>query len=323
LTADSPPPEAPAPAVPLSIEALQSALAEASYLAERGLATSIFLALRLGRPLLLEGEAGVGKTEVAKALASALGRRLIRLQCYEGLDLANAAYEWDYGRQLLHIRLLEATGTAGAAGDGGESERARRELYSPEYLLRRPLLEAIDPAARSTPGPAGAPVLLIDELDRADEEFEAFLLEVLSDFQLTVPELGTFTAPTPPIVIVTSNRTRDLHDALRRRCLYRWVDYPALDRELAIVRARVPGAGEALSRQVVTFVQALRREELYKRPGVAETIDWAAGLAAMDRDALSPEAIEETLGLLLKYQDDILQVAGETAARALEEALAS
>jgi len=303
------------PAPPTSIEALQAALGGAGYLAERGLATSIFLALQLDRPLLLEGEAGVGKTEVAKALAASLDRPLIRLQCYEGLDLASAVYEWDYARQLLHIRLLEASGTT-APAEGG-MEALRSQIYSPEFLLRRPLLEAIDPAVHSGGGP---PILLIDELDRADEEFEAFLLEVLSDFQVTVPELGTLKATTPPTVVITSNRTRDLHDALRRRCLYRWVDYPDFERELAIVRAKVPGAGEALSRQLVRFVQTLRGEELYKRPGVAETLDWAAGLLVLDQQTLTPEAVEATLGLLLKYQDDIEQVRGGTVERALAEA---
>ncbi len=315
-TEDSPSPALPAAAA--SIEALQAALGEVGYLAERGLATSIFLALKLDRPLLLEGEAGVGKTEVAKALATSLDRRLIRLQCYEGLDLASAVYEWDYARQLLHIRLLEASGeTVSAGGEDSNTEAIRRRIYSPEFLLRRPLLEAIDPEAHAGGAP---PILLIDELDRADEEFEAFLLEVLSDFQVTVPELGTIAATAPPIVVITSNRTRDLHDALRRRCLYRWVDYPDFERELAIVRARVPGAGEALSRRLVRFVQVLRGEELYKRPGVAETLDWAAGLIALDRQTLTAEAIEATLGLLLKYQDDIEQVSGATVERALAEA---
>ncbi len=291
-----------------SLEELQRGLRSCGYLAETPLATSIFLALRLQRPLLLEGEAGVGKTAVAKALAQLLGRRLIRLQCYEGLDLASAVYEWDYSRQLLHIRLQEATGRVREGG----GEVVGRELFGPEFLLRRPLLEAIDPAADH---PGGPPVLLIDELDRADEEFEAFLLEILSDFQITLPELGTLKAESPPVVILTSNRTRDLHDALRRRCLYQWIDYPDFEKELEIVRSKIPGVSQSLSRQVVTFVQALRQGELYKRPGVAETLDWVAALQVLDAKALTQEVVEATLGALLKYQDDIEQVRGETVER--------
>jgi len=243
----------------------------------------------------LEGEAGVGKTEVAKVLARLLDRPLIRLQCYEGLDLSSAAYEWDYSRQLLHIRLQEAAGRVGEEA----STAVRRELFSAEFLLRRPLLEALEFL------PGQAPVLLIDELDRADEEFEAFLLELLSDFQISIPELGTVRAPEPPVVVITSNRTRDLHDALRRRCLYQWIDYPAFDKELAIVLAKAPDAPESLSRQVVAFVQALRQEDLFKLPGVAETLDWVNALHTLDTQALSKEAIERTLGALLKYQDDV------------------
>lgn len=284
-----------------SVDQVQQALRDCRYLADVPLATSIFLALSLQRPLLLEGEAGVGKTEVAKALARMLGRRLIRLQCYEGLDLASAVYEWDYSRQLLHIRLQEATGRAQGQGE----ESLRRELFGPEFLLRRPLLEAIDPAVDH---PGGPPILLIDELDRADEEFEAFLLEVLSDFQITLPELGTIAAQEPPVVILTSNRTRELHDALRRRCLYQWIDYPDFDKEYEIVRSLAPEAQEELSRQVVTFVQDLRREDLFKRPGVAETLDWVAALGALNARELSPQVVEATLGVLLKYQDDIEQI---------------
>ncbi|MCH9649657.1 MAG: MoxR family ATPase [Deltaproteobacteria bacterium] len=305
-----------------SVDKVQQALRDCRYLADVPLATSIFLALSLQRPLLLEGEAGVGKTEVAKALSRMMGRRLIRLQCYEGLDLANAVYEWDYSRQLLHIRLQEATGRARAKGEGqiqGQVpgiETLRRELFGPEFLLRRPLLEAIDPAADH---PGGAPILLIDELDRADEEFEAFLLEVLSDFQITLPELGTIVAQEPPVVILTSNRTRELHDALRRRCLYQWIDYPDFDKEYEIVRSLAPGADQELSRQVVTFVQDLRREDLFKRPGVAETLDWVAALGALNARELSPQVVEATLGVLLKYQDDIEQVRRD----GVEELLAS
>ncbi|MCP3964576.1 MAG: MoxR family ATPase [bacterium] len=290
---------------PTSIEELQERLAAGLYFAERSLATSIFLALRLGKPLFLEGEAGVGKTEVAKALSTLLDARLIRLQCYEGLDVPTAVYEWDYSRQMLQIRLLEATGV-------NDLEQARHSLFTPEFLLERPLLQAV----RSVdPSP---PVLLIDELDRADEEFEAFLLELLSDFQITVPELGTIRASSPPVVVLTSNRTREIHDALRRRCLYHWIEYPDADKEYRIVRSKAPGAAERLSRQVVDFVQALRREDLYKRPGVAETLDWANALAALDQTALTPENVSDTLGVLLKYQDDVEQVRGE----GIEEILA-
>ena len=281
-----------------TIVELESALREADYLPDRGLATALFLGLALEKPVLLEGEAGVGKTEAAKALATSLDARLIRLQCYEGLDVAHAVYEWNYPRQLLHIR---------AAQDGSVSEE---ELFGPEFLIRRPLLEAIDTGEQV--------VLLIDEIDRADEEFEAFLLEVLSDFQVSIPEIGTLRAVRPPVAVLTSNRTREVHDALKRRCLYHWIDYPSFEAELAIVRAKVPEASEALSRQVAGFVQELRRAELYKLPGVAETLDWAAALAALDQQALDPSVVDDTLGVILKYQDDLEKVRGE-AARAIVE----
>ncbi len=298
---------------PSSIDELQERLAAGLYFAERSLATSIFLALRLAKPLFLEGEAGVGKTEVAKALSALLGARLIRLQCYEGLDIPTAVYEWDYSRQMLQIRLLEATGV-------DDLESARHSLFTPEFLLKRPLLEAVEPSGEATEpgGDAAPPVLLIDELDRADEEFEAFLLELLSDFQITVPELGTIRARTPPIVILTSNRTREIHDALRRRCLYHWIEYPDADKEYRIVRSKAPGAPEALSRQVVDFVQTLRQEDLYKRPGVAETLDWANALSALDATALTRENVNDTLGVLLKYQDDVAQARGPGVDRILQ-----
>jgi len=291
---------------PSSIDELQERLADGLYFAERSLATSIFLALALGKPLFLEGEAGVGKTEVAKALATLLGARLIRLQCYEGLDVPTAVYEWDYSRQMLQIRLLEATGV-------DDLESARHSLFTPEFLLKRPLLEAIEPSGDGRP-----PVLLIDELDRADEEFEAFLLELLSDFQITVPELGTIRAKSPPIVVLTSNRTREIHDALRRRCLYHWIEYPDADKEYRIVRSKAPGAAERLTRQVVDFVQVLRQEDLYKRPGVAETLDWANALSALDQTALTADNVTDTLGVLLKYQDDVAQVRGAAVERILD-----
>ena len=297
-------------ALPASIDATQSLLDSAGYVAGRDLATVVFLALKLGRPLFLEGEAGVGKTEIAKALATSLGRRLIRLQCYEGLDAASAVYEWNFPAQMVAIRTAEATG-------GMDRQGLTEELFSGDYLIRRPLLEAMEPH------PEGAPVLLIDELDRTDEPFEAFLLEALSDFQVTIPELGTIRAPEPPIVILTSNRTREVHDALKRRCLYHWVDYPDFERELAILRARAPEVGEALSRQVVAFVQKLRQEDLFKRPGVAETIDWAKCLVALDAIALSPQVIADTLGALLKYQDDIARLQGSEAKRLLDAAEAA
>lgn len=275
-----------------SIDDLQQALADQNYVCERSLATAIFLALKLQRPLFLEGEAGVGKTEIAKVLAALLGAPLIRLQCYEGLDVSSAVYEWNYTQQMLQIRLLEAAGHVNV-------ESARHELFSPHFLLKRPLLQAIDAQNGK------APVLLIDELDRADEEFEAFLLEVLSDFQVTIPELGTIKAETPPVVIITSNRTREIHDALKRRCLYHWIDYPDFAKEYGIVLAKVPSAPQQLAEQVVAFVQELRREELYKLPGVAETLDWITALVALDQEALTEEMVNDTLGVLLKYRDDI------------------
>jgi MoxR-like ATPase len=285
---------------PPSIDAVHQALRERSYVADRGLATSLFVALKLQRPLFLEGEAGVGKTEVAKVVADVLGAPLIRLQCYEGLDVNQAVYEWDYARQMMHIRLAEARGERPEASD----------LFGPQFLLRRPLLQAVE-----TQGPR---VLLIDEVDRSDEEFEAYLLEVLSDFQVTIPEIGTFRAETPPVVVLTSNRTREVHDALKRRCLYHWIDYPSFMDELAILRAKVPGGSEMLSRQVAAFVQELRRAELYKVPGVAETLDWAAALVALDAKALDPAVVDDTLGVLLKYQDDIARMKGTNAKAILD-----
>jgi MoxR-like ATPase len=281
------------------IEDLQEALAQRNYIADRSLTTALFLAMKLNKPLLLEGEAGVGKTEVAKTLAAMLGTELIRLQCYEGLDASTAIYEWNYPRQLLHIRMAEATQHATAT-----------DIFSREFLIQRPLLHAIDG------GHSQAPVLLIDELDRADEEFEAFLLELLSDWQITIPELGTIKALHPPIVIITSNRTREVHDALKRRCLFHWVDYPILDKELKILHARVPGVNAILGRQIVLFVQELRRLDLFKVPGVAETIDWANALAALQTTALTFESVDDTLGAILKYQDDLQQIRGD-AVRAI------
>ncbi|QBX99776.1 MoxR family ATPase [Rhodophyticola sp. CCM32] len=289
-----------------SIDAVARALADQKYVCGRSLATVVFLSLKLGRPLFLEGEAGTGKTEIAKAIAAALGRRLIRLQCYEGLDASSAVYEWNFAAQMVAIRAAEAQG-------GADADALTTSLFSDTYLIERPLLQAMRPDA------SGAPVLLIDELDRTDEPFEAFLLEALSDFQVTIPELGTITAPEPPIVILTSNRTREVHDALKRRCLYHWVDYPDFTREMEIITARVPEAAEVLSREVVAFVQKLRTEGLFKRPGVAETIDWAKCLLALDVISLSPEVIADTLGAILKYQDDIQKLDGSEAARILQE----
>jgi MoxR-like ATPase len=286
--------------LPASIDATLKLLAAADYLADRSLATVLFLALKMGRPLLLEGEAGVGKTEIAKVLSDTLGRRLIRLQCYEGLDVAAAVYEWNYAAQMINIRLAEAEGAV-------DRERVSHDIFSERFLIKRPLLQAL------APDPSGAPVLLIDELDRTDEAFEAFLLEVLADFQVTIPELGTVKAEHPPIVIVTSNRTREIHDALKRRCLYHWVGYPTAERELAIVRAKVPGIAKVLSEQVVGFVQALRKEDLFKAPGVAETLDWASALTELDVVALDPATVSDTLGVLLKYQDDIARIEGTKA----------
>jgi MoxR-like ATPase len=295
-------------ALPASIDAVETLLASQGYVASRALATVVFLSLKLGRPLFLEGEAGTGKTEIAKTLATALGRRLIRLQCYEGLDAASAVAEWNFAAQMIAIRTAEGT-----SGGSGDRDRLKTELFTEDYLIERPLLAAMRPQ------PGGAPVLLIDELDRTDEPFEAFLLEALSDFQVTIPELGTIKAPEPPIVILTSNRTREVHDALKRRCLYHWVDYPSFDRELAILNSRAPEAQETLSREVVAFVQKLRREDFFKRPGVAETIDWAKCLLALDVIALSPEVISDTLGAILKYQDDIQKLQGSEAKRLLDE----
>jgi MoxR-like ATPase len=274
--------------------------------ADRALATVVFLGLKMGRPIFLEGEAGVGKTEIAKVLAEALGRRLIRLQCYEGLDVSTAVYEWNYSAQMIEIRLAEAVGIS-------DRDRLQEEIFSSRFLIRRPLLQALEGA------PGEAPVLLIDELDRTDEAFEAFLLEVLSDFQVTVPELGTLRSAAPPIVVITSNRTREIHDALKRRCLYHWVSYPDAARELAIIRARLPTAPEALSREVVGFVQALRSMELFKPPGVAETLDWVGALVELDAIALDPQTVNDTLGVLLKYQDDIARLEGSPARRLIEQ----
>jgi MoxR-like ATPase len=292
--------------LPESIDATLALLSRGDYVAERSLATAVFLALRMGRPLFLEGEAGVGKTEIAKVLAATLGRRLIRLQCYEGLDIASAVYEWNYPRQMIEIRLAEAAGTA-------SREALAQDLFSERFLIRRPLLQALEGE------PGSAPVLLIDELDRTDEPFEAYLLEVLSDFQITVPEIGTIKATQPPIVVLTSNRTREIHDAVKRRCLYHWVDYPSAAREREILARKVPEAPEKLSREVVAFVQKLRGMDLFKAPGVAETIDWSRALVELDRIALDPEIIDNTLGALLKYQDDIARVQGSEAARILSE----
>jgi MoxR-like ATPase len=292
--------------IPKDIDAVETLLAGQGYVASRALATVVFLALKLGRPLFLEGEAGTGKTEIAKVLSAALGRRLIRLQCHEGLDAASAVADWNFAAQMIAIRTAEAAGSTDRAA-------LKTELFTEDYLIERPLLAAVRPQ------PGGAPVLLIDEIDRTDEPFEAFLLEVLSDFQVTIPELGTIKAPEPPIVILTSNRTREVHDALKRRCLYHWVDYPDFDRELQILTARVPQAQASLSREVVAFVQKLRREDLFKRPGVAEAIDWAKCLLALDVIALSPEVISDTLGAILKYQDDIQKLQGLEARRILDE----
>ncbi len=292
--------------MPQTIDELQQRLAGADYIASRGLATAAFLALRMGRPLLLEGEAGTGKTEIAKVLAATLGRQLIRLQCYEGLDLASAVYEWNYPRQMIEIRLAEATGKA-------TREQLAADIFAERFLIRRPLLQALEG------DPAAPPVLLIDELDRTDEPFEAYLLEVLSDFQVSIPELGTIKAATPPVVILTSNRTREIHDAVKRRCLYHWVDYPDAVRELEIVRLKAPGAAERLTREIVGFVQSLRGQDLFKLPGVAETIDWTRALMELDRICLDPETINDTLGVLLKYQDDIARIKGSEAASILAQ----
>ncbi len=293
--------------LPKTIDDTQQLLLAADYVADRSLATALYLALAMQRPLFLEGEAGVGKTEIAKVVAAALGRELIRLQCYEGLDIAQAAYEWNYARQMIEIRLAEASGET-------SKDRLARDIFSERFLIRRPLAHALEGA------PGNAPVLLIDELDRTDEPFEAYLLEVLSDWQISIPEVGTLNAKEPPIVVMTSNRTREIHDAVKRRCFYHWVDYPDAARELEILRRKAPAASSALSRQVVAFVQRLRGLDLFKLPGVAETIDWANCLVALDRVALDPETVNNTLGVLLKYQDDIQRIAGEEAARLVAEA---
>ena len=296
--------------LPTSIDETLTLLTRGGYVADRSLATVIFLSLKMGRPLFLEGEAGVGKTEIAKVLSSTLGRKLIRLQCYEGLDVSSAVYEWDYARQMMAIRLAEAS---------GEQDRARIEhdVFSERYLIKRPLLQALETFAE------GPPVLLVDELDRTDEAFEAFLLEILSDFQVSVPELGTIRAEHAPIVIITSNRTREVHDALKRRCLYHWVDYPDAARELEILRVKVPGTPETLSREIVGFVQALRKVDLFKQPGIAETLDWASALTELDAVSLDPFTIADTLGVLLKYQDDIQKLQGSELQKTLDAAKAA
>ena len=293
-------------AIPTSIEATHELLRSGDYITERSLATTLFLGLKLGRPLFLEGEAGVGKTEIANVLAKTLGRRLVRLQCYEGLDVASAVYEWNYAAQMIEIRLAEAEGVT----DRGA---LTADVFSERFLTKRPLLQALERDER------GAPVLLIDELDRADEPFEAFLLEVLADFQITIPEIGTIAAEEPPITIITSNRTREIHDALKRRCYYHWLDYPDAARELEILRARVPDVEARLAAEIVGFVQELRRADLFKLPGIAETIDWSSALVQLDRLSLDPETVNDTLGILLKYQDDIAKLSGETAANVLAQ----
>src|ERR1700726_3915301 len=295
-----------ASALPSSVDAMLELLTSRGYLAERSLATVTYLSLRMGRPLFLEGEAGGGKTEIAKVLSAALQRKLIRLQCYEGLDVASAVYEWNSAAQMIAIRLAEAAGDT-------DREQLSSDIFAERYLIKRPLLQALEPDV------AGSPVLLIDELDRADEAFEAYLLEILSDFQVTIPELGTVKAQQPPIVIITSNRTREIHDALKRRCLYHWVGYPRAERELAIVKAKVPGIAAKLSQEIVHFVQALRRQDLFKSPGVAETLDWAAALSELDVVALDPATVSDTLGVLLKYQDDIAKLEGSKVKEMLDE----
>ena len=299
--------------LPASIDDTLELLAHADYVAERSLATAVFLSLKMGRPLFLEGEAGVGKTEIAKVLAHALGRRLVRLQCYEGLDVSSAVYEWNYSRQMIEIRLAEAEGVGTNEASGHRRERIAQDIFSEKFLIRRPLLQALEGDVD------GPPVLLIDELDRTDEPFEAYLLEVLSDFQVTIPELGTIRAKEPPVVVITSNRTREIHDAIKRRCFYHWVDYPDAARELEILRRKAPGASERLSREVVAFVQKLRKMDLFKLPGVAETIDWSKALVVLDRLALDPQTVNDTLGTLLKYQDDIGRIKGSEAERLLAE----
>lgn len=300
--------------LPDSVDATLDLLRTGDYMAERSLATAVFLTLRMERPLFLEGEAGVGKTEIARVLSQVLGRRLIRLQCYEGLDASSAVYEWNYPRQMIQIRLAELASSGGGA-DEKDLSRVEEDLFSSRFLIERPLLAAL----RAGEEDGTAPVLLIDELDRADEPFEAYLLEMLADFRITIPEIGTIAAAHPPIVIITSNRTREIHDALKRRCYYHWVDYPDAERELAILRVRAPGTPEALSREVVAFVQELREVDLFKAPGVAETIDWATALTQLDVLALAPDVVNDTLGALLKYQDDIARMQGTEAARILEQ----
>ncbi len=292
--------------LPSSIDATVALLESADYVADRSLATSLYLALTMGRPLFLEGEAGVGKTETAKVLAATLGRDLIRLQCYEGLDAAHAVYEWNYPRQMVEIRLAEASGPV-------DREQISRDIYSEEFLVRRPILQALEEHE------GGPPVLLIDELDRTDEPFEAYLLEVLSDFQVTIPEFGTIRAQEPPIVIITSNRTREIHDALKRRCLYAWIDYPSAVRELDILRRKMPNCSEQLSAEIVGFVQALRDRDLFKMPGIAETLDWATALVSLDAMTLNAQTVDDTLGVLLKYQDDIARIKGTEAAGLLDQ----
>ncbi|MFP6733480.1 MAG: MoxR family ATPase [Rhodospirillales bacterium] len=293
-------------AIPTTVDAAEALLRSGDYLPNRSLATALYLSLSLERPLFLEGEAGVGKTEIAKVLSQTLGRRLLRLQCYEGLDVTTAVYEWNYPRQMVEIRMSEAAGEK-------DRDALESDLFSDRFLIKRPLLQALEP------DDAGAPVLLIDELDRTDEPFEAFLLEVLSDFQVTIPELGTITAETPPLVVITSNRTREIHDALKRRCFYHWVDYPSADRELEILKVKAPGTAESLSEEVVGFVHKLRDMDLFKLPGVAETIDWAHALTQLDCLSLDPEMVNDTLGTLLKYQDDIQKIEGSEATRLLNE----
>ena len=300
-------------ALPASIDHTVKLLEGADYVAERSLATAVFLALKMRRPLFLEGEAGVGKTEIAKVLAATLGRKLVRLQCYEGLDIAAAVYEWNYARQMIEIRLAEV-GTHSRVAEGARSrEGLAQDIFNEKFLIRRPILQALEGAA------GAAPVLLIDELDRADEPFEAYLLEVLSDFQVSILELGTIKATEPPIVVITSNRTREIHDAIKRRCFYHWVDYPDAARELDILKRKAPGAGQKLGREVVAFVQRLRRLDLFKQPGIAETLDWSQALVALDKLSLDPQTINDTLGTLLKYQDDIARIRGAEAERLLAD----
>ncbi len=292
--------------IPENIDQTLELLSSGNYIADRSLATAVHLSMQLGRPLFLEGEAGVGKTEIAKVLSQTLGRKLVRLQCYEGLDVASAVYEWNYSAQMIEIRMAEAEGVS-------DRDRLGNDIFSDKFLIRRPLLQALEPS------PEGPPVLLIDELDRTDEAFEAYLLEVLSEFQITIPEIGTISAEEPPIVIITSNRTREIHDALKRRCFYYWVDYPNAERELEILSLKAPQADAKLSRLVVDFVQRLRDMDLFKVPGIAETIDWASALHQLDIIELTPEAIDDTLGVLLKYQDDIAKIRGSEAAKILDE----